>query len=110
MCVFLVHFVHVFVLTSTYHDGCLVAPWVYSREKKLGWCATEMAAILRNSNKAITDVHGLNLGLVVSLDFLRTKVLQAHASSDSGSDNVQVRRKGDGLRVTHHRKSAIIML
>lgn len=44
------------------------------------------------------DIPSFNLRLVVALNFLRTKVLQAHRSVDGGSDHVQVGRESDRLK------------
>jgi hypothetical protein len=62
---------------------------------------------------AQTNVQGLDFGLVVSLNFLRSKVLQAHACSNSGANNVEVRGEGDRLLKTKednktHKKNAYV--
>jgi hypothetical protein len=67
----------------------------------------------RRERSAQTNVQGLDFGLVVSLNFLRSKVLQAHACSNSGANNVEVRGEGDRLlktkedNKTHKKNSSV---
>lgn len=63
-------------------------------------CASQehLKATVMDENDRREDVQGLNLGLVVTLDILRAKVLEAHGGSESRTNRVQVGSQSDRLQ------------
>lgn len=74
---------------------------VFSNFWQLGFAAPSMLFLLsttQNKQYFLLYVHGLNLGLVVTLDILRTEVLEAHGGGERRTDRVQVGSQSNGLQ------------